>query len=144
MTRFLFAAVFATTAIASSAVAAPAGPDTVVGTWHTQTHNGIVDIKKCGASLCGTVVTGDDIKANPGLKDALNPNAALRSRTLRGLTILSGFHLDGSDWADGQVYKPDNGKTYTGKITIVDANHLKLRGCVFVPLCQTQVWTRVQ
>ena len=142
MTRFLSMAALAAAAIAGTAVAA--GPEAVVGQWHTQTKNGIVDIRKCGSSLCGTIVTGDDIKSNPGLKDTQNGDAALRNRTLKGLMILSGFHLDGGEWVDGSVYKPDNGKTYTGKITIVDANHLKLRGCVFVPLCQTQTWTRVQ
>lgn len=142
MTRFLFTAALAAATLAGAAVAA--GPDAVVGQWHTQTKNGVVDIRKCGSSLCGTIVTGDDIRSNPGIKDGLNKDPALRNRALKGLTILSGFHLDGSDWVDGSVYKPDDGRTYTGKITIVDANHLKLRGCVFVPLCQTQTWTRVQ
>ena len=142
MTRLMLTAALAAATIAGAAAAA--GPDTVVGQWHTQTKNGIVDIRKCGSSLCGTIVTGDDIKANPNLKDALNKDTSLRNRTLKGLQILYGFHQDGGDWVDGSVYKPDDGKTYTGKITIVDANHLKLRGCVFVPLCQTQTWTRVQ
>ncbi len=144
MIRFPLTAVLAAATIAGTAFAAGAGPDAVVGQWRTETRHGIVDIKKCGTSLCGTIVTGDDIKANPNLKDALNEDESLRNRTLKGLTILSGFHLDGGEWVDGSVYKPDNGKTYTGKITVVDANHLKLRGCVFVPLCQTQTWTRVQ
>jgi uncharacterized protein (DUF2147 family) len=144
MTRILFAAALGAAAVTGTAMAAGAGPDAVVGHWHSETKNGIVDIRKCGSSLCGSIVTGDDIKANPNLKDSQNKDESLRNRPLKGLQILSGFHEEGGDWVDGQVYKPDNGKTYSGKITIVDANHLKLRGCVFVPICLTQTWTRVQ
>jgi uncharacterized protein (DUF2147 family) len=144
MIRALLGAALGAAALAGPVHAAAAGPDSVVGNWHTETDNGIVDIRKCGSSLCGSIVTGDKIKANPGLRDAQNKDASLRNRPLKGLPILSGFHRDGDDWVDGQVYKPDNGKTYTGKISIVDADHLKLRGCVFVPLCETQTWTRVR
>ena len=52
--------------------------------------------------------------------------------------------MDGSAWTGGTVYNPDDGRTYSGKITPVDVNHLKLRGCVFYPLCKTETWTRIQ
>ena len=41
-------------------------------------------------------------------------------------------------------YSAEDGKTYSGKITPLGANQLKLRGCVFFPLCKTQTWTRVR
>jgi uncharacterized protein (DUF2147 family) len=47
-------------------------------------------------------------------------------------------------WSDGQVYNAEDGKTYSGKITPVGTDQLKLRGCVFFPLCKTQTWTRVR
>ncbi len=127
--------------------ASPAGTsaDTVVGLWKTQTRNGTVSVQKCGASICGTIVTSDLLKQHPDQKDVLNKDETKRGRVLEGLTILSGFHQDdGGVWSDGQVYNPDDGRTYSGKITPVDANHLKLRGCVFVPLCKTETWTRIQ
>ena len=43
-----------------------------------------------------------------------------------------------------QVYTAEDGKTYSGKITPVGPDQLKLRGCVFFPLCKTQTWTRAR
>ncbi|WP_419825974.1 DUF2147 domain-containing protein [Sphingomonas sp.] len=123
--------------------AATPSADSVVGKWKTETKNAVVQISKCGGSICGTLLTSDDIARNPGMTDSKNPNAALKSKPLKGSTMLSGFSRSGDTWDNGKVYKADEGKTYTGRITPIDANHIKLRGCVFVPLCKTQTWTRV-
>ena len=126
-------------------IAAPQAADTVVGTWKTETRNGVVEIQRCGASICGRIVTSDALRTNPGLKDANNSNAALRNRSLRGLQILSGFKASsGGVWSDGSIYNAEDGKTYGAKVTPVGANQLKVRGCVFVPLCKTQTWTRIR
>lgn len=124
-------------------LAAPSA-DSIVGTWHSPTKNGVIDIRRCGSSLCGTLEGGDDIRANPNARDGNNKDAAKRARPLKGLTMLSGFHWDDGAWVDGQVYNPNDGRTYSGRITPVDANTLKLRGCVFVPLCKTETWTRIR
>ena len=129
--------------VAAMASAAPS-PDAVIGRWKTETKNAIVEIDRCGAQLCGTLINSDSIRANPAFPDSKNPNPALRSKPLRGSRMLSGFTRQGNEWVDGQIYKADEGKTYKGKITPVDANTLKLRGCIFVPLCKTQIWTRVR
>lgn len=118
--------------------------DSVIGTWHSPTKNGVISIQRCGSSICGTLESGDDIKANPGAKDVNNKDTAQRGRTLKGLTMLSGFKQGDGVWEDGNVYNPNDGRTYSGKITPVDANTLKLRGCVFVPLCKTETWTRIR
>ncbi|HEX8447934.1 MAG TPA: DUF2147 domain-containing protein [Sphingomonas sp.] len=120
-------------------------PDAVVGTWRTEVRNGIVAIQRCGPSICGRLVTSDGMKANPALTDANNKDAALRSRPLRGLTILSGFKPSGGGvWSDGTIYNADDGKTYSARLTPEGADRLKVRGCIFVPLCKTQTWTRVR
>lgn len=127
------------------AMAAPAATaDAAIGRWKTETHEAIVEIQRCGASICGRVLTSDALRADPGMRDVKNPDAALRSRPIRGMQILSGFTRDGDAWTGGQLYKADEGKTYSGKITVVGPNQLKVRGCVFVPLCKTQTWTRVR
>lgn len=126
------------------AASAAASPDAVVGRWKTETRNGIVDIARCGPSLCGKVVASDGIAANPNLKDVNNKDARLRGRQMKGLQILSGFtHADGV-WDGGTIYNGEDGKTYKARITPVDANTLRLRGCIFVPLCKNQTWTRVR
>ena len=124
---------------------APATADTVLGRWKTQTHNAIIEISRCGGSICGKIVTSDALRANPQMKDAKNATPALRGRAIQGMEMLNGFrHEGGGVWNAGQVYNAEDGKTYSGKITPVGANQLKLRGCVFFPLCKTQTWTRVR
>ena len=127
----------------------PSTADTVLGRWKTETRNAIVEISRCGTSICGKVVTSDAIRSNPAIKPAIkdvkNADPALRGRPIQGMLMLSGFKSDGDGvWSAGQVSNAEDGKTYSGKITPVGANQLKLRGCVFVPLCKTQTWTRVR
>ena len=124
-------------------LAATPSADSVVGKWKTETKNAIVQIDKCGGSICGRVLTSGAIARHPGKLAEKNPHAARKTKPLKGSTMLSGFSREGDTWVNGSVYKADEGKTYSGKITPIDANHIKLRGCVFVPLCKTQTWTRV-
>jgi len=130
-------------AMLAAAVATPPA-DTVIGTWKTQTRNGTVEVAKCGASICGTIITSDLLAQKPDQTDVLNKDQSLRGRKLKGLQIVEGGQWDGSAWSGGTVYNPDDGRTYSGKITPIDADHLKLRGCVFVPLCKTETWTRIR
>ena len=126
------------------AMAAGASPDAVVGRWKTETRNGIVEIARCGPSLCGKLLTSDGLAANPTLKDSNNKDEKLRGRPLKGLQIIGGFSFADGVWDKGTIYNAEDGKTYSARITPVDANTLKLRGCIFVPLCENQTWTRVR
>ncbi|KRB82794.1 hypothetical protein ASE00_12275 [Sphingomonas sp. Root710] len=126
------------------AMAATASPDAVVGRWKTETRNGIVEITRCGSSLCGKLLSSDAINANPAARDTNNKDEKLRGRPLKGLPILGGFAFKDGVWNGGTIYNGEDGKTYDARITPVDANTLKLRGCIFVPLCKNQTWTRVR
>jgi uncharacterized protein (DUF2147 family) len=128
------------------ALAAPLyqSPDAAVGRWRTQTRNAIVEIQKCGASLCGRILTSDALRTNPELNDNNNSNAQLRNRKLRGLQILNGFTQRDGGWYGGKIYNAEDGKTYSAEITLAGNDTLKLRGCVFKPFCRTQTWTRVR
>ncbi|TCT00622.1 DUF2147 domain-containing protein [Aquabacter spiritensis] len=123
-------------------LSAPALAADVTGTWLTPTDNGIVEIAPCGASVCGRLVSSDDIKANPALTDSRNSDASQRSRPLKGLLMLQGFTGSGGAWSGGKIYNPDDGKTYSATLTLEGDNTLKVRGCVVVPFCETQTWTR--
>ncbi|WP_205412176.1 DUF2147 domain-containing protein [Sphingomonas crusticola] len=127
-------------ALASAAVS----PDAALGRWRTETRNGIVQVERCGASICGTLVGSDGLRTNPNLLDANNKNAALRGRKLMGLQILSGFTRGDGQWTGGTIYNGDDGGTYKATVTPVDADHLKVRGCIMWPLCKTQTWTRIR
>ena len=124
--------------------AAGASPDAALGRWMTETRHGIVEITRCGTSICGKLLTSDGIAANPALKDINNKDESQRGRLLKGLPMLSGFTFEKGVWDDGTIYNAEDGKTYDARITITDANTLKLRGCIFVPLCKNQTWTRVR
>ena len=136
----LLAAVFT----AAAALAAPAFAGDPTGLWQTPTNGGQVRISRCGQALCGTLVTSAAIRANPGALDTENSDRAQRSRTLRNLPMLRGFTGGPTEWRNGSVYNPADGRTYRGTITMDGDNSLRLRGCVVAPLCKTQTWTRIQ
>jgi uncharacterized protein (DUF2147 family) len=133
-----------TIAAALAAVAGSAWAADVTGTWLTPTDGGQVQIAPCGASVCGRLVTGARIRAEPGVKDARNKDAALRSRPLKGLLLLQGFTGSGGAWSGGTIYNPDDGNIYKASLKLVDADTLQVKGCVVAPLCKTQTWKRVK
>ena len=130
--------------ILMAALLAAPSADTVIGTWNSPTKHGVIQISKCGSTICGTLRDGDDMRANPNARDTNNSDPKLQTRPLKGLNIFSGFTPGDGGWENGEVYDPSKGKTYSGKITIKDANTLTLRGCIFVPLCRTDTWTRAR
>jgi uncharacterized protein (DUF2147 family) len=125
------------------AAAALSPAERIAGRWMTETRHGVVEIAPCGASICGRLIDSDSIRADPQRRDEHNKDAAQRQRPLKGLTMLEGFHGSGSEWDGGSVYNPDDGGTYHGTLTMVDANRLKVRGCIVWPLCKSQIWKRV-
>ena len=138
-TKIILAAAALATALASPALA---GDPT--GRWQTPTNGGPVRIARCGQALCGTLVNSDHIRRDPNVRDEHNRDANLRSRPLRNLPMLTGFIGGPTEWRNGSVYNPADGRTYRGTITMTGDNTLNLRGCVVAPLCKTQTWTRVQ
>ncbi len=130
--------------LAVTAAPAPQSGDAVVGRWKTPVHNGIVEISRCGASICGKIVSSDKLRTNPNLADAQNSDKALRNRRLMNLQILSGFKQQGAGWYGGKIYNAEDGKTYSAEVTMSGNDQLNLRGCVFKPFCRTQTWTRVR
>ncbi len=125
------------------AAAGSAAPDAVIGRWRTETKNGIVEIQRCGQSICGRLVTSDKLRTDPALKDLNNRDESQRNRPLKGLMILSGFTQSADGWSGGKIYNADDGRTYSAKVTLLGGDRLSVRGCVFVPLCKTQTWVRV-
>ena len=130
--------------LAFVAAALAPGADMAVGRWRTQTDGGVVEIARCGGSICGRIVGSNKLRTNPGLLDAHNSNAGLRGRRLLGLQILGGFHFNDGTWTGGTIYNADDGGTYKATVTPIDSDHLKVRGCIVWPLCKSQTWTRMR
>jgi uncharacterized protein (DUF2147 family) len=121
-----------------------AAPDMVIGRWQAETRHAVAEISRCGSSICGRLVGSDGLRAHPEMTDTNNRNPQLRGRRLLGMQFLGGFTWSGGAWSGGTVYNAEDGGTYHGTITPVDADHLKLRGCIVWPLCKTQTWTRLR
>jgi uncharacterized protein (DUF2147 family) len=119
-----------------------------VGVWATDGNDSHVKIEKCGTTLCGTIVWLKD-PYGPDGQDAVddkNPDPALRSKKLVGMMLLTGFEQDSDNpnvWLHGKIYDPDDGKTYSCKLTVQDAKTLLVRGYIgFSLLGKTQTWNR--
>jgi uncharacterized protein (DUF2147 family) len=126
----------------------PAAADPV-GNWLTKDGEAIVTIAKCGNALCGSIVAlkepNDPATGRPKT-DENNPDAAKRNRPVIGVQIIFDMQPGGTaDRWNGQVYNPEDGKTYSGSLTVTGANTVDLEGCVFGGLiCQGQTWTRTK
>ena len=122
--------------------AAYAAPQPVTGRWLTPEGKAIVEIAPCGQALCGRIAKV--LKPRPGgpAVDVKNPDPAQRTRPIEGIRILTGLTADGDVWK-GRVYDPESGRTYRAELTRTGST-LKLKGCLFGPLCRTQAWTQAR
>jgi uncharacterized protein (DUF2147 family) len=57
--------------------------------------------------------------------------------------MLYGFTFDDNEYKGGNVYDAREGKTYSGKLWMDDANTLSMRG-YWGPFFKTEKWKRVQ
>lgn len=143
LTIGLFA--LSTTAFAGS------GADAIVGTWLINDGTAKVEIVDAQGVYNGHVVwlkaplfPADDSQGMAGKPkvDRLNPDPSLRTRPIIGLTMLAGFHYDGSHgWNGGTLYVPSSGKSYPCKLSIGSDGSLKVAvgGGIFG---KTVTWTR--
>ena len=143
MRRIAFATALAFSLSAAAALAQPAG-GTLVGTWKAPLDDAVIVIAPCGPAFCGKLTDSIRIRANPDGRDFKNRDVAMRDRRVNGLLMLQGFTGGPTEWKGGTVYNPDDGGTYTGKITAEGPDTLKLTGCIIFPLCKTQKWTRMK
>jgi len=116
----------------------------VSGFWYTEGRDGVVEIYPCGDEICGRLQWIED-EGNHS-HDTRNPDPDLRQRPLCHLQFMGGFTPDGKDhFADGWIYSPRNGGTYSAEMTLVDHETLDLHGYLFVPMLgESQVWKRAK
>lgn len=121
---------------------AKADADAVLGLWRTKDDAALVSVTRCGNSLCGTILElKRETEEQAILLDARNKDAALRARRIKGLRILSGYHLEGDAWVGGMVYSPERGRAFRSKLKLLPNGHLKVEGCL-AQICQAEYWTR--
>ncbi|MCB2109992.1 MAG: DUF2147 domain-containing protein [Defluviimonas sp.] len=118
-------------------VAGAAAADPVEGLWKTKPDDngnfGYVEIKPCGATLCGTLVKAFD---GTGTEIA-SPNV--------GKQIVWDMTAEGDGaYGGGKVWAPDRDKTYKSKMQL-SGNALAVSGCVLGGMiCRDSDWTRVK
>jgi len=136
----------ATFAVLWVAAATPAAAGDPRGNWMTDDGKAKIAIVSCGGALCGNIVALTE-PIDPGTgkpkTDSNNPDAAKRIRPLVGVQIVIDMKPDSADKWKGQVYNAEDGKTYSGSITLVDAKTLTLQGCALGGLiCKNRTWKR--
>ncbi|MGA3213302.1 MAG: DUF2147 domain-containing protein [Terriglobales bacterium] len=130
-----------------------AASDDIVGVWLDTGKDAKIQIFKCGQKYCGKIVwliepryPANSPYGPPGQNkvDRSNPDPALRKTPLLDLQMMRDFEYDGAGlWKNGTVYDPDNGKTYSARMTMDSPNQLNLRGYIaFSIFGRTEVWTR--
>ena len=130
-----------------------AGADDILGVWDNQEKSAKIELFKCGEKYCGKIVwlkepnypegSGEGVPGTPKL-DNNNPDPDQRKTPRLGLAIVRDFvHAGENKWVDGKVYDPKNGKTYSGKMTLVSPKQLEMRGFIGISLFgRTATWTR--
>jgi len=110
-----------------------------IGVWRNPENGSHVEFYRCSAGLCGKIVKVSDGQ----VRDSNNPDPAKRERPIVGLLILEGARQTGDNMWAGTLYNRENGKSYSGTVTVKSKDALELSGCVLAVLCKTVTWTRV-
>jgi uncharacterized protein (DUF2147 family) len=142
--RLTQAAAAALLALVVAAAPALAQTADVAGVWTTEHRDAKIRIAECGRALCGTIVwlaRPLDDGGRPKT-DVNNPDPGKRARPLIGLTLLTGLTPAGGGWR-GTIYNADDGREYDVVVTLLDAHHARIKGCVLGGLfCGGETWTR--
>jgi uncharacterized protein (DUF2147 family) len=114
------------------------------GVWLTQAGDAKVRVSRCGAGICGVVISLrdpiDPATGKPQVDDK-NPNPALKKRPIIGLPLFSGMHPSGPNRWSGQIYNADDGSTYASNVSVSGPDTLRVEGCMGA-LCGGETWTR--
>lgn len=134
---------------------APSSP--IEGVWRTQLLSEIT-ITPCPEGFCGALsrivvpegrLSAEEAEAAAAMSpdeffDYRNEDPALRNRPMLGLQLLTLWQGKEPYIFDGEIYNPEDGKTYSGYVEIVGPDTLRLNGCVlFNVVCRGEDWTRV-
>ena len=117
------AALASTVALASAANAAEP-----FGTWVRPSTGTQVQFYGCGSKLCAKIISVKD---------------EARKKEI-GTVIMKGAAKTGENKWEGDLLNTEDGKTYSGVVTLESANALNLKGCVMSMLCKGETWSRVK
>ena len=127
---------------ASSVMAAEMQASDAEGVWETAS-GGYVEVYEDGGTYKGTIVGS---RSGEARYDKNNPDESLQGRRLLGVTVLKDLEYVGDGkFEGGNIYSPDNGKTYKAKATQTAPDALDVRGYMGISLIgKSQTWKRVE
>lgn len=134
-----FKAALAVTVLSmGSAMAEAPSSDAILGTWATADGNLVIRVYDAGDTYAARFVYGALVVEADGRtlkKDEMNPDPALRSRSLAAVDFVSGLTFDAGDqsWEDGVIYQASTGNTASARVTL-DDGVLNLRAYRGTPL----------
>lgn len=131
--------------ISANLIAQTTNKDALLGTWLTGSGKGKVQIYKEGDKYNGKIVWLKEPTYPDGKQkvDKNNPDKTQNTKPLLGLNMLKNFVFDEDKWTEGTIYDPENGKTYSCKITWRDGK-LDVRGYIGISLIgRTDTWFKV-
>jgi uncharacterized protein (DUF2147 family) len=102
--------------------------DDPYGTWMRPSTGTQVNFYNCGGKLCGKIVA---------VRDQSRKNEI-------GTIIMNGAgKTAGNEWR-GDLLNTEDGKTYSGVVTLEGPNALNLKGCALGFICRGETWQRVK
>lgn len=108
-------------------VASPVLADDLSGTWLRETGLSKVKFAPCGNAICGNIVW---------IKPGVDTPAKVGQR------VFFDMKPSGANSWSGSAVNPDDGKTYSGKMSL-SGSTLTTEGCAMGGLiCKSSTWTR--
>jgi uncharacterized protein (DUF2147 family) len=98
------------------------------GTWVRPSTGTQVNFYNCAGKLCGKIVAVKD-QSRKGEIGTVIMNGAAKSAD--------------NEWR-GDLLNTEDGKTYSGVVTLEGPNALGLKGCVAAVFCKGETWHRVK
>ena len=124
-------AAFALTA--AMAIAATSASDGIEGHWVNPERSVIVRLAPCSEAMCGKVTWASE-QARKAARKGVDE--------LVGTNLLTDFkQRTNGDWR-GTIFVPDHDIRVSGKIHALDADRLRVSGCVLKVICKSKTWTR--
>lgn len=110
------------------AIAGPTFAAEPFGTFKRPSTGTEVEFYDCGGKLCAKIVKVTD---------------ATKQSTV-GTVIMGGAAKDGDAIWKGDLLNTEDGKTYSGVVTLVDDSHVTLEGCgLWGLVCKGETWVKV-
>jgi len=122
--------------------------DDIVGVWLTGSGKGHVKIDKVGNYYFGRIVWLKDPLNDLGKPklDKNNEDISKRSKSVLGMQLIGGFEWKNDNlWDNGDIYDPENGKTYKCKLDLENLSTMNVRGFIGISLFgRTDIWKKVK